>query len=383
VARHWRILHVESPNPGKQGDHVYRTRQPCQALGERAGVTVASGSLLAPAVRRRLGTADVLVLCDVVDPDLLPIVEARRSAGRLTVYEINDHFLAPQPWNQTAYLARNLVMRSLSSQLAARAGAIQFSVAELDREFGRLGERRAVFENNLWEVPALRPRSGDRIWVGWGGSVGHREDVRWIAGALQATLERHPGLGLSVMGSDELRPLFAGAPAGRLRFTPGGSLERYQQFLGELDIGLCPLLPTDFNRCRSDVKFLELAAAGVAAVCSDLAPYRGSVRDGENGLLFRTPEELGAAIDRLVEDPALRQRLAGAAHAYVSAERLERAQIGRRLAQYERWTTVRPDDAPEWEAEGHHPLDGGEGELALRQGLELGRGGRPADALAE
>jgi tetratricopeptide (TPR) repeat protein len=383
VARRWRILHVESPNPGKQGDHVYRTRQPCQALGERPGVTVASGSLLAPAVQRRLGTADVLVLCDVVDPDLLPVLEARRAAGKLTVYEINDHFLAPQPWNQTAYLSRNLVMRSLSSQLAARSNAIQFCTPELEREFGRLGDRRAVFENNLWAVPPLLERAGERLWVGWGGSVGHREDLRWVWPALLAALDRHPRLGLSLMASPELRPLLAGVPAGRLRFTPGGSLESYYQFLAGVDIGVCPLLPTDFNRCRSDVKFVELAAAGAVAVCSDLAPYRDSVREGDNGLFFRTPEELGTVLDRLVSDAGLRRRLTGAAHAYVSGERIERAHIGRRLARYETWYTPRPDEPPEWESEGHHPLDGGEGELALRQGLERARDGRPEEALAE
>ena len=55
------ILHLESPNRGQQGDHVYRTRQPCRALGELEGVTVVSGSLLTPAAhaldrrRRRAG----------------------------------------------------------------------------------------------------------------------------------------------------------------------------------------------------------------------------------------------------------------------------------------------------------------------------------------
>ena len=118
------ILHLESPNRGQQGDHVYRTRQPCRALGELEGVTVVSGSLLTPAAHALIDDADVLVLCDVVDADFLPIIEARRRRRRLTVYEINDHFLAPQPWNPTAYLAANLISRSLSSQLARQADCL-------------------------------------------------------------------------------------------------------------------------------------------------------------------------------------------------------------------------------------------------------------------
>jgi len=93
------ILHLESPNRGQQGDHIYRTAQPCRALGELENVTVVSGSLLTPTVHALIDDADVLVLCDVVDADFLPIIEARRRRRRLTVYEINDQFLAPQPWN--------------------------------------------------------------------------------------------------------------------------------------------------------------------------------------------------------------------------------------------------------------------------------------------
>jgi glycosyltransferase involved in cell wall biosynthesis len=33
------------------------------------------------------------------------------------------------------------------------------------------------------------------------------------------------------------------------------------------------------------------------------------IRDGENGILVRTPEEWVAALERLIDDPALRRRL--------------------------------------------------------------------------
>ncbi|HEY0705487.1 MAG TPA: tetratricopeptide repeat protein [Polyangia bacterium] len=333
-----RILHLESPNPGKQGDHVYRTRQPCQALGELPGCEVASGSFLNPAVHDALARADVLVLCDAVDIDLLAVIEARRRAGRLTVYEINDHVLAPQAWSATAYLAENPLLRSLSLQMAARSHALQFSVPELARVFGHLNPRHTVFENQLWTTPPFRARFDDgarTLWLGWGGSLGHREDLLWALPALRAALDRHPRLGLAVMGPEALRPLFDGLPPARFRFQPGGSLEMYYDFLSGLDLGVCPLLPTDFNRCRSDVKFLELASRGVPAICADLPPYAGVV-SGETGLRFSDLADLGRQIDRLVATPDLRGRLARAAHA--SAERRsERAHAPQRLAQYATW----------------------------------------------
>jgi tetratricopeptide (TPR) repeat protein len=335
------ILHLESPNRGRQGDHVYRTLQPCRALGELENVTVVSGSLLSPVIHELLDEADVLVLCDVVDADFLPVIEARRRRRRLSVYEINDHFLAPQAWSATAYLAQNLISRSLSSQLARQADSLQLTVGELERRFGHLNPRRAVFANQLWSPPIAPPApaaastaAGARVRIGWGGSVGHREDIKWIVPALRAVVSRHPEVTLAIMGDSSLRDLFAWVPPGRFEFTFGGSIEAYQSFVSGLQIGLAPLLPTEFNRCRSDVKFLEYTAGGALAICSDLEPYQKTVRSGENGLLFRGLPDLEIALEHALGDPAQRAAMVGAAARQIAAERLERAHARDRLGFY-------------------------------------------------
>ncbi|HVR64423.1 MAG TPA: tetratricopeptide repeat protein [Polyangia bacterium] len=342
-----RIVHVESPNRGRQGDHIYRTLQPCRALGELPGVSVISGSLLTPALARagRLANADVLILCDVVDADYLPVIAARRRARRLTGYEINDHFLAPQPWSPTAYLATNLISRSLSSQLARQADFVQFTVDELDRRFGHLNPRRAVFGNQLWQMPPARAADpvgaagggageGARLTVGWGGSLGHRDDLGWMTPALRSFFARQANADLAIMGDPSFRALFSWLPAERFSFTPAGSVDAYYDFLRRLDVGLAPLLPTPFNRCRSDVKFLEYAAHGVLAVCSDLEPYRASVVPGETGLLFADLAGLEAALDWAAAHPAGRRAVAERARAVVAGTRLERPRAAERLAFY-------------------------------------------------
>jgi glycosyltransferase involved in cell wall biosynthesis len=55
---------------------------------------------------------------------------------------------------------------------------------------------------------------------------------------------------------------------------------------------------------------LEAMAAGAAVVCTDAHGNRDFCRDGENCLLVEaTPEAVSAGIDRLLRDPALRERL--------------------------------------------------------------------------
>src|SRR3546814_14721972 len=58
-----------------------------------------------------------------------------------------------------------------------------------------------------------------------------------------------------------------------------------EEFFRSIDyaVGVAPLSDTTFNRSKSDIKFLELAALGIPTIASDVAPYR-SIRHGETGL---------------------------------------------------------------------------------------------------
>jgi tetratricopeptide (TPR) repeat protein len=136
---------------------------------------------------------------------------------------------------------------------------------------------------------------------------------------------------------------------GQFRYQSPGSLAHYLQWLHTLDIGLAPLLPTAYNQCRSDVKFLEYASHSVVPVVQRLAPY-ASVRDGETGFLFDNPEQLMGVLDTLASTPERRQRVARAAHAYVNGQRRIEQHAHQRLDFYRqqmaRMARVQVDHAP-------------------------------------
>jgi tetratricopeptide (TPR) repeat protein len=331
------IVHVEPALYERPSDEVYRTVQPCRALGELEQVVVVSGPLHCPAFAAStlLEEADLLVICEAGEPDLLPIIDARRRQQRLTAYEINAHLLSAastaEPWPR----ARDLVARSLPPQLARHADCLQLTTPALDSAFGYLNARRAVFPSHLWEAALPAPvRRPDRVVIGWGGSRAQGEDLAWALPAVRGVLERHPEVSLAVMGDAELQPLLTALPPGQVSFAATGTLDEYGRFLDGVDIGLAPLLPTEFNRCRSDVRFVEYAAHGVLAVCSDLEPYRDVVRPGQTGFLFRDIGELETVIERALAEVDLRGAITARAARYVAAERLERPHAGDRLAFY-------------------------------------------------
>lgn len=328
------IVQLEAPNLGNEGDHMYRTVQPCRALGMVADVTVVSGTVLSPVMHDLVRIADVLILCKAADIDMLPIVKARHAEDLLTVFEINDDFTSIQPWNPTAAFFHKPINRSLVYQLIEMSHCSQASAPELERRFGHLSQPCRVFPNHLWQMPERLPKP-QRLTIGWGGSVGHLEDVAWIVPPLKELLERHPEVRLAIMGYGKIRDLFDWVPPDQLSLTAPGSLEQYTRFVQSLHIGIAPLKPTDFNRCRSDVKFLEYAASGAVSVCSDLEPYSDKVQDRVTGMLFKDPDDLVACIETLIEDEPFRIRVQQAAFRYVETERLERSHAQDRLRFYD------------------------------------------------
>lgn len=331
------VVQLQPPQQARSADEGYRTLQPCRALGEVDHVAVVSGSLLSPALAESnlLEEADLLVIRDGTEADLLPIIDARRRRQRLTAYEIGTHLLAEPAADESSPRRRDLVFRSVPPHLARHADCLQLATPALEERFGYLNPRRAVLPSHLWELSAAPPlRARDRVVIGWGGSIDHRDDLRSVVLALRGILERHPEVELAMMGDAWLREALRTVPADRVTFTQRGPIESYARFLADVDIGIAPLLPTEYNRCRSDTRFLEYAAHQVLSVCSDVEPYQAAVRPGETGFLFRTVAELETVLERVLAESELCAAIRARAARYVGQERLERRHSADRLAFY-------------------------------------------------
>jgi tetratricopeptide (TPR) repeat protein len=330
------IAAVGPPEPLDQGRALYRTVQPCRALGELAEIATVSGSPLSPALFASgvLLTADVLVLRDVADPDLLPIIAARRRHGVLTVYEITSHLYAA-PGGADRGRPVDLIARALPSLLARQADGVQFATRTLEAQFSALNPRRAVFPSQLWDAPPPLPlRRLDRVVIGWGGPRAHNNDLEGVLPALHGIMDRHPEVAFAVMGDPTVRPLLAALPTDRVSFFSWGTLRDYYRFLEGIDIGLAPLSTSPYDRCRSDIRFVEYAAHGVLAICAEIDPFRDVVRPGQTGYLYRDVSELETVLERALAEGEVRAAIPARAARYVASERLEKAHAPSRLGFY-------------------------------------------------
>src|SRR5690606_27557840 len=115
----------------------------------------------------------------------------------------------------------------------------------------------AQLENH--RVVGRKPR------IGWAGGSSHKGDlavIRQLAKDLQEEVE-WVFMGMRPEGID-------------CEFHAGVSIEQYPKKVASLnlDLAVVPLEINQFNRCKSNLRLLELGVLGVPIICTDIEPYR-------------------------------------------------------------------------------------------------------------
>ncbi|HTW94385.1 MAG TPA: glycosyltransferase [Tepidisphaeraceae bacterium] len=326
------------------GDGIYRLHEPSRFLARLPGVVVIDCHYYHHLLPRLIESADVLILQFFHNWDFLPFIDQRRQRGQVTVFEANDNFYDVQPWNPIAEGWRDQAIQEEYRKYMRHCDAVQTSADFLAGLWKPFARKVAVFPNQLPEIPPLTDPPDRPLTIGWGGSPGHFADWYAIVPLLRRWLADHPDVHLAVMNNDLAKPFFD-LPPDRYHFTSFGTLHDYLRFLPSLDIGLAPLLPTGYNRGRSDVKFLEYAMSGVPGIYADLEPYRATVQNGQTGFLYSTGDELISHINELATSPDLRRRIRRNAHELVSQNRRLDRHISERLSFYRSLFTRSPKGA--------------------------------------
>jgi len=161
-------------------------------------------------------------------------------------------------------------------------------------------------------------RHTDDIRIYWGGGGGHYDDLLIVKEALLQVCAERPNVKL-VFGN--MVPGWAmDLPSSRVFYTRLVKFSMFRKLLPWLciDIGIAPLVNNPFNQCKSHVKYLDYAMAGIAGVYTDIESY-DTVLDNVTGLKAG-PDEWYNQIMKLVDDRELRQELGRNAKAHVLKE---------------------------------------------------------------
>lgn len=171
---------------------------------------------------------------------------------------------------------------------------------------------------NKWQRLPLKPHEGVRI--GWFGGHSHYQDWLVLQDVMPKIIKKYSHVKFVIMGS-----LFKGAmgqiPAERIEFhewvaTPAYP---YKAAILDLDFAIIPLEDNKFNRCKSNIKWVEMGALCVPAVTSHVSPYKEAATE-DNGIFIENndPKAWENGISMLIEDAALREKMGVAANKTVN-----------------------------------------------------------------
>jgi SAM-dependent methyltransferase len=209
--------------------------------------------------------------------------------------------------------------------------AVQTSTPALAETLRAQNPEVGMFPNGIFELPPVRNFADPERLTLFFGAINRSGDwaplmpaLNEVARAVGDRLKFH-------VVHDEA--FFNALQSPHKVFEPMGDYAAYMRTLSAADIAFMPLLDNEFNRSKSDLKFIEAGAARVAALASRVV-YGGVIQDGRNGVLFGDSMELRSGLLRLLAYPEATRRLGDAARAYVARERMLAYQVAARIAWY-------------------------------------------------
>ena len=316
--------------------------KPLTALHEAGRITarITLESLASPGAIER---ADVVVFCRNVNPDRAGLLRTAVRCGVPVLYDLDDNFFEIPPDSavgQTCaqpphlamlkeYLSTASLVRVYSRPLRERATALNDHVEMVDSTIdleqvrppaaSSTGPIKLVYATSRLDdplagifLPALRRLLDD---------VGSRIDVHFWGPRPPRDL---PGVRHHAVVHNYDRFL--------QRFSSAG-----------FEIGLAPFVDDAFHRSKTNTKFREYGACGIAGIYSNVAVYSECVRHGDTGLLVSsTAADWYQAMRQLVDDVALRRKIQRQARAAVKERYSQTRFEAMFLDQIERLASSRP-----------------------------------------
>ena len=333
-------MKIYASHDGGSGCAWYRMLLPLRAVNDYAdGVDVVFRSGGPKLMQEQ---HEPLMLADAAEADVLVSQRSNSFEGLgiwrrwstptcRTVYENDDDIWNITPENASAYESYKLGgdTREAVLRYCTTANMVTTTTPYLGDHHRELTGGRVpvvVLPNYVPEF-ALGLKHDDRqgrLRIGWAGGGSHARDVTMATGAVRRLMRRFPQWDLFVSGVD-YREKFR-CPADRSFHVPWIHVCDYPDVYYraiDFDIGICPLLDTQFARGKSWIKALEYMARGIPVVASDVEPYRRFIAHGVDGFLVKREHEWLSALSTLAGDEDLRARMGAAALEKARANTIE------------------------------------------------------------
>lgn len=266
--------------------------------------------------------------------------EIRQKYGKPMFVETDDNYLDVPPWNEAQRsFSPTSTHRYYATEAMSWADGMFVTTPHLKELYSKQNENIHVIQNSLdfkgdrkfvgWDQVSPRKHKGIRI--GWIGGRSHFEDLMMVAPALKEILQRHPEVTLVLVNSAiksscknmGIKYPFEGFA--NVHYADRGvAINRYAQFMASFgfDIGIAPLVDCNFNRSKSNLRWLEYSATKIPTVATDISHFSQTVRDGVDGILIKENnlQAWASALETLISKQSFREEMGRQAYKRVKKD---------------------------------------------------------------
>ena len=163
--------------------------------------------------------------------------------------------------------------------------------------------------DNVISDGKMEPKADGVVRIGYTGCGNHGGDMEMVKPVILALLDEFPNLEF-IIAQDI--GTFKDIKHPRLKV-----LDRWVSIIDypamvkgwDLDIGIAPLRDNNFNRAKSNLRWIEYSALKVPTVASNVRPFAECITDGKDGLLCASKQAWYETLKSLIKDKHARQSL--------------------------------------------------------------------------
>lgn len=328
-------------NTGLNGCYNVRCLFPLQENGWDGDRTTMGLARLSPENKAKaIMEADVVVFHRPEQEEQLTVARKLKEVGKKIVFDNDDTYLDHNGFKFNDYMNEEKVKNGLDilntniKTFIKEADLVTCTTEALKKEYLETNPNVIVLPNCIdpFYFPEPKKNETDVVRIGITGSVGITADVEVLKPIIEH-YQHDPRVRLVLLsmppeGQNELyKKLYVDEYAFwnkvNIEWHSFVGADVYYEYLNDLklDMVIIPRADSLFNRCKSNLKFLENSMLEVPTIGQSFptkdSPYEVNPQDAEHMLLATDTASWIEQIEKLITDKELRQEMGKKAREYV------------------------------------------------------------------
>jgi glycosyltransferase involved in cell wall biosynthesis len=268
------------------------------------------------AIAQKFHTRDGIIICDI----LRDFYKTKKFYTEMddNVFLVNPDSPAYgdyQPGSENVLIVKEQIQKS---------NGMIVSTEHLARVYREYNKNVHVIPNaidfEIWDTLKKKTKKSKKIRIGWAGGGSHDRDLLMISNVIDAISKKYSNVEFYFLGGFPAE--FQEKSQRKLTLSKTWySINKYPQALKDLnfDIALAPIRDNEFNRAKSNLRWLEYSAMGVPTIASNVEPYK-CIEQFVDGMKVESEEDWIDAISTLIESESMRKTIGHNAYNRVKKE---------------------------------------------------------------